>query len=184
MATATKLITAEEFMAMDLGEGRYELVRGVVVDVALPSPDNRTSRFRSGFLLEKFRRRTGLGDVVNHVSSIVTNRGPDTVRGAVAAFYSQARCSRDKLGPGLTPVPPDLVVEVFWPEDKAHDTRRKINEYLDAGVRLVWVLHLTRRQLLMFREDALLPMVYELNDIVENLPELPGFRCVVSEFFA
>ena len=42
MATAsqTKLLTAEEFMAADLGEGTFELVRGEVIEVPPPMPEH------------------------------------------------------------------------------------------------------------------------------------------------
>ncbi len=42
MATVakSKLLTAEEFMAADLGEGIFELVRGEVVEVPPPMPEH------------------------------------------------------------------------------------------------------------------------------------------------
>ena len=53
MATVapTKLMTAEEFMKADLGEGTFELVRGEVVEVPPPMPEHgrdlRECRVRS-----------------------------------------------------------------------------------------------------------------------------------------
>ena len=42
MATVaqTKLLTAEEFMAADLGEGTFELVRGEIVEVPPAMPEH------------------------------------------------------------------------------------------------------------------------------------------------
>ena len=38
--TETKRLTAEEFMAADLGEGIFELVRGEIVEMARPTPEH------------------------------------------------------------------------------------------------------------------------------------------------
>ena len=62
--------------------------------------------------------------------------------------------------------------------------RRKVVEYLDAGVLMVWVIDPEDRCLLLYRPDKVGPLVYREGDAVENLPELPGFRCLVSDFFA
>ncbi len=183
-ATATKLITAEEFMAMDLGEGIHELVQGEVVEMPQPRPEHGRISFGSGFVLEVYGRASGFGYVTGNDSAVVTERDPDTVRGADVAFYSQGRWPRENLGPGLIPVPPDLVIEVYSPSNRSGEMRRKIDEYLRAGVLMVWVLHPVRKQLLIYRADELAPRVYELTDVVDGLDELPGFRCVVSEFFA
>ena len=54
-------ITAREFLEMDLGEGRYELVRGEVV--MCPPPEIRHGRVcaNTTFYLEEYGRRTGHG---------------------------------------------------------------------------------------------------------------------------
>ncbi|CAN5667119.1 hypothetical protein BH23PLA1_BH23PLA1_38600 [soil metagenome] len=63
MATETqkKLITAEEFMEMDLSEGLHELVRGVVMGTPLEGAEHGCVCARVGFILESFGRQTGRG---------------------------------------------------------------------------------------------------------------------------
>ncbi len=183
-ATTTKLITAEEFVAMDLGEGIHELVRGEIVEMALPSPDHGRISFRSALLFEVFGQRTGLGYAVTNDSAILTERGPDTVRGADAAFYLNASNPRESLVGRPFVSPPLIAIEVLSPSNRPGDVMEKIAEYLAAGVAMVWVLLPTKRQLAIYRVDELIPAVFNEHDAVENIPELPGFRCVVSEFFA
>src|SRR3954452_17179704 len=97
MATATRAITAEEFLAMDLGGGSHELVGGEIIEMPPATPDHGRVGFRSGFLLEVYGQRTGLGYVVGNDSAILTRRDPDTVRGADVAFYLRQDCPRESL---------------------------------------------------------------------------------------
>ena len=39
-----------------------------------------------------------------------------------------------------------------------------------------------KRRLITYRQDDD-PTTYSESDAVENVPELPGFRCVVADFF-
>jgi Uma2 family endonuclease len=63
MATVTKtdLMTAEEFMAADLGDGTFELVRGEVVEMPLPTPEHGRVCGNAYFVLESYGRQSGLG---------------------------------------------------------------------------------------------------------------------------
>ena len=81
-------------------------------------------------------------------SAVVTERRPDTVRGADVCFYSHARWPRaSKVGNKLPPVPPDLAVEVVSPGNRIAGIMKKVAEYLEVGVSLVWVVYpKTRRR--------------------------------------
>ena len=184
MATVTKLITADEFLEMDLGEGIFELVRGEIVELPLPMPAHGRYCGNSYFLLETFGRTTGLGYALSNDSAVKTERGPDSVRGADISYYSRALWPRERIGKGLIPVPPDLVVEVLSPSNRPAEMSQKIYEYLAAGVLMVWLIDPDRRRLLLYRPDEFAPRIYREEDALEDLPELPGFRCLVTDFFA
>ena len=53
--TQTKLLTAEEFMAADLADGRFELVRGEVVRVPPTMPEHGRVCRESDWVLETLR---------------------------------------------------------------------------------------------------------------------------------
>ncbi len=141
MATATqsKLLTAEEFLAADLAEGRFELVRGEVVLVPPTMPEHGRVCSRINWILETFGRTSGFGYCLSE-SAVSTERGPDTVRGPDISFYSHVRWPESKIGTGLPPVPPDLDVEVVSPGNCPGVMQRKVSEYLEAGVLLVLVV--------------------------------------------
>jgi Uma2 family endonuclease len=182
-ATKTKLMTAEDFMAADLGEGVFELVQGEVQQYPPAMPEHGRVCVNACFLLETYGRRTKLGYTLSNDSAVVTERDPDTVRGADVCYYSHKRWPRDQVGNKLPPVPPDLAVEVASPGNRIAAIMKKVAEYLAAGVSLVWVIFPKRGQVLIFRavdDDAI---TLRKKDVIQNLPELPGFRCSVSDFF-
>lgn len=184
MATAAqpKLMTAEEFLASDLGEGRFELVRGQVVFIPPGTPLHGLHCGHVAFALESYGRRSGHGYGIIF-GPVLTGRGPDTVRGADICFYSHARWPREQVGDELPPVVADVVVEVYSPAMQPAEVRQKVNEYLEADVPLVMVVHSAWRQVALYRPQEPIPIVLAEADVIENLPELPGFRCPVSDFF-
>ncbi len=181
-ATTTAQITADEFFAMDLGEGRFDLVRGEIV--AMPPPEYLHGLICAniGTLLHLFGRRTGLGHVASNDAAV--RIGVDTVRGADVSYYSEARWPRAMVGHGPAPVVPDLVAEVLSPSDRTADVLDKVADYLAAGVAVVWLVHPDRRTLTIYRADDPTPTVLAEQDAVEDLPELPGFACRVADLFA
>src|SRR5271168_2676737 len=95
MATVTEpktktLMTAEQFMEMQ-DEGLHELVRGEVIAVALGNTQHGFICVRIGAILKSYGKETGFGYPIGNDSAVRTERGPDTVRGADIAFYSNAR---------------------------------------------------------------------------------------------
>jgi Uma2 family endonuclease len=150
--------------------------------MAPPMPEHGRVQVNVAFVLELFGRQTGYGYCLSE-SGVLTERGPDTVRGPDVCFYSHARWPRDQVGNSLPPVPPDVAVEVVSSGNRPGAIFKKVSEYLEVGVALVWVVYPRRRQVMIYRatEDEIISL--HENDVVENLPELPGFRCSVSDFF-
>src|SRR6516165_7974861 len=117
MATAsqTKLMTAEQFMAADLGEGTFELVRGEVIEVPPPMPDHGLVCGNVAGVFWDYGRRSGYGYMLSNDAGVQTEHDPDTVRGADVSFYSHARWPLSEITGELIPVPPDVAVEVVSP---------------------------------------------------------------------
>jgi Uma2 family endonuclease len=80
-------------------------------------------------------------------------------------------------------VQPDLVVEVNSPGNRRGKTLEKLAEYLGAGIPLVWIVYPKSRTVTMYRSLDEPPDVLKQDAVIENLPELPGFRCPVADFF-
>ena len=92
-----------------------------------------------------------LGQVLSNDSGVITERGPDTVRGADVSFYSYERVPKGPLPPGYLDVPPDAGLRGPLPgRSLAQGAWARSAEYLDAGVQVVVVLDPERRQIHVF----------------------------------
>jgi hypothetical protein len=113
---------------------------------------------------------------------VITERGPDTVRGADISFYSYQRVPRGPLPAGYLAVAPDLVFEVLSPDDRWREVLRKVAEYLDAGVQVVVVLDPAPRKIHIFEGDEPARILTDQDEL--TLPWVLGeFRVPVSRFF-
>src|SRR5215469_2630471 len=114
MATAEmlKLMTAEEFSNRPDPGYPEELVRGRTV--AMPVPDRRHGLVcsKADRILGNFVDEHDLGRVMSNDSGVITERGPDTVRGADVCYYSYTCLPKGPLPEGYLPVTPELVFEV------------------------------------------------------------------------
>jgi Uma2 family endonuclease len=131
-----------------------------------------------------YGRKSGFGYALSNDSAVLTERDPDTVRGPDVSFYSHARSPRSAVGRGLRPIPPDLAVEVVSPGNRAGGISAKVAEYQAVGTLLIWVIYPASRTVVMHRPNDEPPVVLGEDAVIENLPELPRFRCPVAAFFA
>jgi Uma2 family endonuclease len=104
----------------------------------------------------------------------------ETLRGIDVAFYSIERVKRMGDETGYVDVPPDLAVEVHDPSEP--DLSRKVQQYLAAGVRSVWVVDPDARTLTQHRSGEAPRTIADLDATVEE-PVLPGFACRLRELF-
>ena len=124
-----------------------------------------------------------LGHVLNNDAGVITERGPDTVRGADVAFYSFARLPKGPLPASYGPEVPELVIEVRSPSDRWPAVLAKVAEYLNAGVFVVCVLDDESRTAHLFYADRPGRILGPDDELM--LPDLLGdFRVPVRRFFA
>ena len=84
--------------------------------------------------------------------------------------------------PGYAEVPPDLVVEVVSPTDSVRGTNDKARMWLDAGVRLVWVIWPETRMTEVHRPAQSVTTLRE-TDTLTGEDILPQFTVPVADIF-
>ena len=176
----TKRISIEEFAASSR-DGLWELIDGVPVKVT-PSSD------RSGWVggrvfsrLERFVDDHDLGWAFPPETAFVLFDDRATVRSPDAAFVRRDRLH--EFTDRFVPVAPDLAAEVLYPSDSMVDAMSKVTMYLQAGVRLIWLVDPAERTITIFRPDAA-PKVLGDGDTLAGGDVLPGFSVPVAEIFA
>jgi Uma2 family endonuclease len=175
-------MTADEFMNADLGDGRFELVRGEVVEFSPPYSDHAYTCSRLSGLFYIYERESGYGYSLSE-TSVQTRRDPDSVRVPDVSFYSEARHPRSRIGPRLLTVAPDVAIEVVSPSNRKTELLEKVVEYLAAGSLAVWLVYPRTRSVAVFRDSRTPPDLFKEGEAIENQPELPGFRCLASDLF-
>jgi len=181
-AVAEQVLTAEEYFTLP-DDGRHkELVRGRVVEMNMPGFEHGEICVTIASILRAFVSERGLGRVVGNDSGILTERDPDTVRGADVSYYSYARVPRGRRPKGYPGVSPELVIEVLSPTDTWARILRKVSEYLEAGVVVVCVVNPNQSKVFVYRSDSPAEELVEEDEF--TLPDLlPDFRVPVGRFF-
>lgn len=175
---AEPLLTAEQYAQRPDPGYPEELVRGRIVP--LPQPNRRHGQIcaRTVYLIGRFLEEHDLGHVLSNDAGVITERDPDTVRGADVAFYSYGRLPKGPLPASYGPEVPELVVEVLSPSDRWPKVLRKVAEYLEAGVTVVVVLDDARRMAHVFGADGTTRMLGADDEL--TVPDLLGaFRVAV-----
>jgi Uma2 family endonuclease len=184
MATAEMLalVTAEEFGKRPDPGYPEELVQGRVV--CMPPPDRKHGFVcgNAAQIFGPFVKERDLGRVMSNDSGVITERNPDTVRGADVAYYSYSRLPRGPLPTGYGPEVPELVVEVRSAGDRWLEIHEKVAEYLAAGVLFVVVLDPEPQTAHMFGADVP-PRMLESDDELTVPTLLEGFGVRVGRFF-
>jgi len=122
-----------------------------------------------------------LGRIFSAETGFTIARAPDTVRAPDIAFVAQNRLP-DPIPDGYFEFVPDLAVEVVSPNDTRREMREKVNDWLDAGVRLVWVVNYQKRTITEYRSRQQVRVITE-EDTLDGGDVAPGFSLPVREVF-
>jgi len=166
------LLSVEEFAALPDDGMKHELNEGELI--TMPPPKPRHGECQAGLTAARheFVVSHGLGEVYTGSGNRLT---PQTVRGPEVSFVRTARLQDpDAYFDGA----PDLAVEIVSPGDDASDLRRKINQYLDAGTAVVWVIYPQSRQVEVHGPDKTV-RILGVEDTLEAGELLPGFQLSV-----
>jgi Uma2 family endonuclease len=176
-----RLYTADDLARMD-EDARYELVRGELrVMEPPPHPAHGAVAMRLSSAVSTYVYANGLGPVFTAEAGFLLRRNPDTVRAPDFAFVRADRVPAGGIGQGYGPVP-DLVVEVMSSSDRVPHVWQEVDDYLGAGVRLVWVVDPERRTVAVHEAGEPVRLLSE-GDTLSGRSVLPGFQCAVSSLF-
>lgn len=102
------------------------------------------------------------------------------IRRPDVSFVSRAKLPERRFAGGYCEIAPDLAVEVVSTHDMARDVEAKIEEYLRAGVQVLWVIHPQIRVVEVFRHNGELRRLHE-QDSLSDEELFPGFQHPIME---
>jgi Uma2 family endonuclease len=180
-----ELLTAEEFWELPepLEGGRMELVAGRVVTEMPVGEIHALLAVRLAAMLLAFVTEHRLGRIYVKLGHRLA-QAPDTVRAPDVSFLP--RQSGSPVSVRFVDEPPALAVEVMSPDDRESDVAAKVEEYLDAGSKRVWIVRPTNKTVTVHRPggDA---HTYSARDTLTSEDAgfaVAGFTLTLEQLFA
>jgi Uma2 family endonuclease len=180
--TTDQITTAEELLRLPAGSERVEMIAG---ELRILSPSGAEHVVVSAELLRRlgnYVHDQKLGRVFSSEGGFIIQRNPDTVIAPDAAFVSTEKIAIFGIPRGYWVGPPDLAVEVVSPHDRMTEVDDKVDAWLKAGTRLVWVIHPRRRIAMVHRPDRPVGLI-RADEHLDGQDVVPGFQCRLGDIF-
>ena len=183
MSTRDALVTADDLLKMSHEGERLELIRGELRRLPLEGWAHGLVAANVVYLIgSHLRDRGSLGELFAAGTGFILGRDPDTVRAPDAAFVSREMLSATEAEDGFLELAPDLAAEVVSPSDSAPYVKEKVETWLRAGVRVVWVVYPSTKSVAVYRgADDVRLLTGE--DKLRGDPALSDFSCSVNQLF-
>jgi len=149
--------------------------------MAPPAGDHGRMQHRIGRILDKYAEARGAGEAFSEVG-VILRRNPDRVVGPDAAFVLNRSLPVRLSAEGYLETIPELVVEIRSKNDTLEELREKSQEYLQAGVQIVWVIDPSSKTVTVFRTGEV-PIELRGRDTLTAVGVVEGFKVPVSELF-
>ncbi len=175
----TKRITAEEFGATPEPEdgSRDELLCGRVIYKPIARMLHGFVCANVAYVVGTFVRANKIGRA-SMSSGFILARNPDSLLAPDVVYCIR----RDPPIDDFPEYAPDLVVEVLDFDEERYLMPEKLEVYLAAGVRLVWVVDPETQTAMVYSGNMRGVELGEV-DTITGGDVLPGFACKVAEFF-
>ena len=173
--------TIDEFLALP-DHKNFELVDGEPEEINVSNLSSNVGMTVGAYLVIHCKK-SKLGQVfgADAYFQCFPNE-PGHARKPDASFIRQERLPEDWNEDGYFTIAPDLAVEVISPGDLVSKLEEKIAEYLEAGVKLVWIIDPEQRLAYVHRADGTVTKLKE-SGTLSGEDVVPGFTCAIVELF-
>lgn len=182
MSATTQTMTADELFMMPDDDNRYDLIKGELRKMSPAGSEHGAIIVRLTVALGQYVEENDLGEVFGAETGFKLSSNPDTVLGPDVAFVSNEKIPPTGIPVAYWPGAPDLAVEVVSPGNTRREIEEKIEEYLAAGVRAVWIINPKRRTVTVHRANAE-PVTLAESDILNGEDVVPGFQYTIARLF-
>jgi len=183
--SSVKLLTIADVAALPKslpsGDVKYELDDGRLIVMPPPGDIHGAVQANISSSLIINGQARGLGKARAEVG-LILRRDPDRLTGPDAVFVTTDSLPIRRSPEGYLETIPELVVEVRSPNDTGPQVQAKVDEYLGAGVRVVWVADPARQTITAHRFHQP-PQVFGPADMLTVPDVIPGFQATVADLF-
>ena len=183
MATRPRLWTVDDFIELP-GREKIELWSGW--PVGPKGMERRLSAFRRTMVEFRLIQHVGAHDIARDIGLFGPGFGFVGATGRALhppdlAFIRRERIPSEDGWDGVSPVVPDLAIEVQPPVDDPESVAEAIADYLAGGVPLLWVIDPWKRSVHVHVPGMARRLA--TGDELDGGGVLPGFRVPVAELF-
>lgn len=187
MVTPPNLVTLDQFLLIPQDETDRELIRGEIRE----RPMTKRNRFHAkteanlAWLVRSWvaNQASPTGEVYSGEVGCILSRNPDTNVGIDVAYFAMDTVASQSDATTMIDGAPILAIEILSPSDQQSDIAEKVAVYLEAGVKLVWIVDPHFRTVTFHREQ-LPPVLFNVNQSITEEPVLSGLKIKVAEIFA
>lgn len=181
-----KYLTVDEYMV--LGDQRIEVSDGELIYMS-PNMQKQSlivlSLWRK---LDRYAEDNDLGIVLSEATFVLdASDRNDWVKGArmpdVAFIAKDGAATHEKEHPENGPwrLAPDIAVEVVSPTDAYSEVSKKVADYLQYGVQLVWVIDPQVKNIKVYSQDNPDGKTLHVDDTLSGAPVLPEWSMPIAE---
>ncbi len=180
------LVTLDQFLLIPRDDMDRELIRGEVRE----RPMTRRNRFHAKAEANLARlignwvanQTEPTGAVYSGEVGCILHRNPDTNVGIDVAYFSLETIASQSNVTTMIDGAPILAIEILSPSDQQAEIAEKVGVYLDAGVKLVWIVDPHFRTVTVHREQTP-PVLFNVNQSISGESILNGLELNVAEIF-
>ena len=169
-------------------EPELEQIEPELVEIADEDEDDEMAGLQHGEIcalliinIGQFVYANKLGRIYDGQTSFKVVGSPATRRPDIS-FVTSQRVPVDWFGPAN--FAPDLAIEVVSESDTDYEVDRKIQQYLQASVQVIWIVRPVSQTIEVFRlESGFRSHRLIIEDVLTEESLLPGFKMPVNAIF-
>lgn len=170
-------LTDEQFYLLCRKNPDIKFERNAEGEILIMSPTGGETGKRNAKLISRFviwNEQTQLGEVFDSSTCFKLHNG--AARSPDVSWIKQERwdalTSEEKEK--FPPIAPDFVLELMSPSDRLSELQEKMQEYIEQGVKLGWLINRTNRQVAIYQPEHEVN-VLDSPTILSDEDILPGF---------
>ena len=178
-------LTDDEFFALCQLNRDLRLERNAEGDIKVMPPTggetgNRNAEITGQLVI--WTKQDGTGAAFDSSTGFKLPNGAD--RSPDAAWVQKSRLAvlTQEEKEKFLPLCPDFVIELLSPSDELEEVKAKMDEYIENGARLGWLLEPRSRRVYVYRPGESVIMIENTGQI-SGEPELPGFVLNLREIW-
>jgi len=178
-------MTDDEFFALCQLNRDLRLERNAEGDIKVMPPTggetgNRNAEITGQLVI--WTKQDGTGAAFDSSTGFKLPNGAD--RSPDAAWVQKSRLAvlTQEEKEKFLPLCPDFVIELLSPSDELEEVKAKMDEYIENGARLGWLLEPRSRRVYVYRPGESVIMIENTGQI-SGEPELPGFVLNLREIW-